>query len=94
MHRETVIEILSSSKTDTIITISIDGHVKFWKKVFSLINLLKNYKAHNGIIVGASLNFNHQLLVTIGIDKTAKIFDVLNYDLKQAVKLSFSPICC
>jgi len=30
----------------------------------------------------------------VGLDKTFKVFDVLNCDLKTAVKLNFSPGCC
>lgn len=37
MHRETVHNIIVSNKADMIITISIDGHIKFWRKVFHLV---------------------------------------------------------
>ena len=37
MHRDIVNNIIASSKVDYIITFSIDGHIKFWKKVFHLV---------------------------------------------------------
>lgn len=37
MHKDTVTNVIVSSKADMIITFSIDGHIKFWKKVFHLI---------------------------------------------------------
>jgi peptidylprolyl isomerase domain and WD repeat-containing protein 1 len=94
MHRETINNVISSPKTDFIITFSIDGHIKFWKKVFSLVEFSKNFKAHNGLITGASLSRNNDLLCSVGLDKTLKIFDVPNSDLLSAIKLSFVPSCC
>lgn len=94
MHRDSVNLVLSTSKTDYVITISIDGHIKFWKKAFNLVDFTKNYKAHTGLITGASLSRNSDLLCTVGLDRTLKIFDVLNCDLKLAIKLNFVPSCC
>lgn len=94
MHRETVNNIISTSKTDFVITLSTDGHVKFWKKIYNLVEFTKNFKAHNGLITGASLSKNHDLLCTVGLDKTLKIFDVPNSDLLTAIKLNFVPSCC
>jgi hypothetical protein len=37
MHRDIVNNIIVSNKADVIITFSIDGHIKFWKKVFLLV---------------------------------------------------------
>lgn len=94
MHRDIVNNILVSSKTDTIITFSIDGHIKFWKKVFHLVEFAKNFKAHNGLITCAALSKNHDSLCTAGFDKTLKIFDVLNCDLRNIIKLPFVPSAC
>ena len=94
MHKETVNNIFASSKSDFIITVSIDGHIKFWKKVFHLIEFTKNFKAHSGLITGVSLSKNHDLLCSVGLDKTLKIFDVLNCDLRMSIKLPFVPSSC
>ena len=58
MHKDVVNNILISSKRDLIITISIDGHVKFWEKVFQLVEFRKNFKAHNGLITGTAISKN------------------------------------
>ena len=42
--------VLASSKTDFIITASNDGHIKFWKKTFHLIEFVKHFRAHNGLL--------------------------------------------
>lgn len=94
MHRDTVNNIVVSTKTDMIITFSIDGHIKFWKKVFHLIEFVKNFKAHNSLITSAALSKNHDMLCTVGIDKTLKIFDVLNCDLRTIIRLPFTPSAC
>jgi peptidylprolyl isomerase domain and WD repeat-containing protein 1 len=94
MHRDIINNIIASNKQNLIITSSIDGHIKFWKKTFSLIEFIKNFKAHTGLITSISLNKNHDMLVSIGVDKTLKIFDVLNCDLRTVVKLNFSPSDC
>lgn len=94
MHRDIVNNILVSTKTDMIITFSIDGHIKFWKKVFHLVEFAKNFKAHNGFITCAALSKSHDWLCTVGIDKTLKIFDVMNCDLRSIIKLSFVPSTC
>lgn len=44
--------------------------------------------------MGMTLSKNHDLLVSVGIDKTLKIFDVLNCDLRTVIKLTFSPLDC
>ncbi len=94
MHRDVVTNIITSNKTDMIITFSVDGHIKFWRKVFHLIEFAKNFKAHSGLITCASLNKDHDSLCTVGIDKTLKVFDVLNCDLRTIVRLPFTPSAC
>ena len=37
MHKDIVSHIVVSPQNDIIITGSIDGHIKFWQKIFSLI---------------------------------------------------------
>ena len=88
MHKENLIIVLASSKSNYIITVSIDGHVKLWRKIFRLIDFAKHFRAHTGIVTCAALNINHDQLATVSpADKTVKIFDVLNTDLLHMVKL-------
>lgn len=94
MHKDVVNNVITSSNLDLIISFSIDGHVKFWRKVFHLVQYLKNFKAHSGLIVGAALSKSHESLCTVGVDKTLKIFDLLNIDLRVMIKLNFAPLTC
>ena len=94
MHREYINNIICTAKNEYIITFSIDGHIKFWKKVYHLIEFVKNFKAHSGHITGVSLSRNHDLMCTVSVDKTLKIFDIANCDLMTVVRLSFSPYAC
>ncbi|KAJ3220571.1 Peptidylprolyl isomerase domain and WD repeat containing protein 1 [Clydaea vesicula] len=50
MHRD-VVNFVTTTKTDFILTTSIDGHVKFWKKSEEGIEFVKHFKAHLGAIV-------------------------------------------
>ncbi len=94
MHKETINNVVASPKADFIITVSIDGHIKFWKKVFQVVEFAKNFKAHSGLITGVALSKNHDLFCSVGLDKTLKIFDVSNCDLRLCIKLSFVPSAC
>ncbi|KAG1838246.1 hypothetical protein C8R48DRAFT_838656 [Suillus tomentosus] len=58
------------TKTDFIITTSVDGHLKFWKKHW---------------------DEDGQLFASISEDGSAKVFDVLNFDM---IKLGFTPHAC
>lgn len=86
---------MCAPKTEFIITISVDGQLKFWAKSFHLIEFVKHYRAHRGIITSASLSFSQERLCTTSPeDQTLKIFDVLNTDLHNMVKLNFVPFQC
>ncbi len=39
-------------------------------------------------------NFNGTYLCTISNDKSLKIFDVVNFDMINMMKLDFSPLTC
>jgi peptidylprolyl isomerase domain and WD repeat-containing protein 1 len=49
MHRDIVTHVAVSA-TSYIITGSIDGHVKFWKKQPEGIEFVKHFRAHMGMI--------------------------------------------
>lgn len=94
MHKDAVSHVLVSPNNDLIITVSIDGHIKFWQKVFNLIGPIKTIKAHNGLVNGVCLSKNHELLASVGIDKMLRIFDVQACELKTGIKLNFASVCC
>lgn len=44
--------ILQATPTDFVITGSVDGHLKFWKKQETGIEFVKHYRAHLGAVDG------------------------------------------
>ncbi|KAK3089441.1 hypothetical protein FSP39_003617 [Pinctada imbricata] len=94
MHRDVVTH-LAVSKTDFIVTASCDGHVKFWKKAEEEgIEFVKHFRAHLGTIMDLGMSNNGEFCCTISDDKSAKIFDVVNFDMITMLKLSFVPLSC
>ncbi|GIL83353.1 hypothetical protein Vretimale_11294 [Volvox reticuliferus] len=92
MHRETVNNVAVTS-TDFVITTSIDGYLKFWKKQPRGIEFVKQYRAHVGAVDGLAVSWDGTLCMTLSRDRTVKIFDVLNFDLIVMLRLSFTPGC-
>ncbi|KAJ3502887.1 hypothetical protein NLJ89_g8684 [Agrocybe chaxingu] len=93
MHRDTV-NFNIMTKTEFLITTSIDGYVKLWKKQEEGIEFVKLYRAHVIPIVGVSASADGQLFATVSEDMTAKVFDVVNFDMINIIKLGFKPHSC
>ena len=93
MHRDTVTHCLVVPKSDTIITASSDGAVKFWKKgsVDGELAILRQYKAHAGHVHNLAVSHDGLWLATSGGDRSVKFFDILNYDMVHFKKLDFVP---
>lgn len=72
-------EILYFSRTEFVITGSVDGHVKFWKKMEESIEFVKHFRSHLGPIMDMTVNYNGSLLCTVSTDKSLKVFDVINF---------------
>ena len=66
-------------RTDFIITTSIDGHLKLWKKQDSGIEFVKHYRAHLTPVTAVSCSADGQLCATVSEDGNAKVFDVMNF---------------
>ncbi|KAG5673041.1 hypothetical protein PVAND_003119 [Polypedilum vanderplanki] len=92
MHRDNI-SFVVCTKTDFIITASCDGHVKFWKKTEDGIEFVKHFRAHLHPITSLSANAMGTLLCTSSTDKTVKIFDVVNFDMINMIKLDYTPSC-
>ncbi|KAI8127393.1 peptidylprolyl isomerase domain and WD repeat-containing protein 1 isoform X2 [Lucilia cuprina] len=92
MHRD-VITHLVVTKTDFVITASIDGHIKFWKKMEEGIEFVKHFRSHLMPINSLSANAGGTLLCSASADKCAKVFDVINFDMINIIKLGFIPGC-
>eukprot|EP00002_Diphylleia_rotans_P015694 TRINITY_DN303_c0_g4_i3.p1 TRINITY_DN303_c0_g4~~TRINITY_DN303_c0_g4_i3.p1 ORF type:complete len:126 (-),score=34.16 TRINITY_DN303_c0_g4_i3:107-484(-) len=52
MHRD-IVSHVAVTATDFIITGSIDGQVKFWKKMSEGVEFVKHYKSHLGTVESA-----------------------------------------
>ncbi|KAJ7212087.1 hypothetical protein GGX14DRAFT_621669 [Mycena pura] len=93
MHRD-VINFCLVTKTDFIITTSVDGHLKLWKKQDSGIEFVKHYRAHLTPVTAVSCSADGQLCATVSEDGNAKVFDVVNFDMINIIKLGYKPHCC
>ena len=68
-----------------------DGVLKMWKKVFSLIEYIKSFKAHSGKITSSKFSNDHNSFYTLSVyDQTIKIFDLNLYDIQKIIKLDRS----
>uniref|UniRef100_A0A1I7ZGK1 peptidylprolyl isomerase n=1 Tax=Steinernema glaseri TaxID=37863 RepID=A0A1I7ZGK1_9BILA len=92
MHRDTLSHVLATS-THFIITASIDGHLKFWKKKHAEgIEFVKHFRCHSHKFADVKANHNGTLLATICTeDRSAKIFDVTNFDMINMLRFDFAP---
>ncbi|XP_075167285.1 peptidylprolyl isomerase domain and WD repeat-containing protein 1 [Haematobia irritans] len=90
MHRD-IITHLVVTKTDFIVTGSIDGHIKFWKKMEEGIEFVKHFRSHLMPIHSLTTNAGGTLLCSASADKCAKIFDVINFDMINIIKLGYIP---
>ena len=81
MHRDQLAFVNVTPHTDFLLTSSVDGVVKFWKKTVADVESVKEFKAHQGEIKSVSVSQDGRSFATAGSDKTIKIFDVVNFDL-------------
>ena len=81
MHKDQLSFVTVTPFTDFLVTSSIDGVVKFWKKVVGDVESVKEFKAHTGEIKGVSVSQDGRSFATAGGDKTIKIFDVITFGL-------------
>lgn len=90
MHRDTVTHVVATP-TDFVITGSVDGHLKFWKKQETGIEFVKHYRAHLGAVDGLAASHDGSLCVSISRDRTVKVFDVVGFDMIMMMKLTYTP---
>ncbi|OTA89703.1 hypothetical protein M434DRAFT_398419 [Hypoxylon sp. CO27-5] len=90
MHKEQL-SFVNMTRSEFLITTSIDGVVKFWKKVAEGIEFVKEFKAHQGEVRSVSASQDGRSFATAGADKTIKIFDVITFDLLAMLPLEYAP---
>lgn len=91
MHKEQLAFCTFTPHTDFLVTSSVDGFVKFWKKVSGGIEFVKEFKAHNGEIKGVTVSADGRSFATVGDDNTVKIFDVVIFDLLAMLEPEVPP---
>lgn len=79
MHRDSVNFVTLTPFSNFLITTSIDGHVKFWKKMEFGIEFVKHYRAHLSVVVGCNVSADGAFFATIAGDGSVKVFDVVNF---------------
>ena len=82
MHKDQLSFVTITPHTDFLITSSIDGVVKFWKKMAEGVEFVKEFRAHSGEIRGVSVSSDGRSFATTGEDKTVKIFDVVTFGME------------
>lgn len=87
MHRSPINFVSVTPHTDFLITTSVDGHVKFWKKQELGIEFVKHYRAHIGVVTATATSADGSLFASAGSDGTIKVFDVFNFDLINILNL-------
>eukprot|EP00004_Rigifila_ramosa_P025398 TRINITY_DN7596_c0_g1_i1.p1 TRINITY_DN7596_c0_g1~~TRINITY_DN7596_c0_g1_i1.p1 ORF type:complete len:597 (+),score=169.54 TRINITY_DN7596_c0_g1_i1:179-1792(+) len=80
--------------TDFLITASVDGQLKFWKKQPAGIEFVKHFRSHLGPITGLCVSADGLWLCTASTDKSIKFYDVINFDMVCMMKLDFIPSSC
>ncbi|EOD48288.1 putative peptidyl-prolyl cis-trans isomerase cype protein [Neofusicoccum parvum UCRNP2] len=93
MHKEQLCFSTFTPYTDFLITSSIDGVVKFWKKTRDGVEFVKEFRAHNGEVKAVSVSADGRSFASAGADNTVKIFDVITFDLLAMVTLEALPKC-
>jgi peptidylprolyl isomerase domain and WD repeat-containing protein 1 len=73
-----------SSRTEFLVTTSVDGHLKLWKKQETGIEFVKHYRAHLAPVIAVSASADGQLFASVSEDGTAKVFDVVNFGMSSA----------
>eukprot|EP00066_Takifugu_rubripes_P003104 XP_003965443.1 PREDICTED: peptidylprolyl isomerase domain and WD repeat-containing protein 1 [Takifugu rubripes] len=94
MHRDVITHIVCT-KTDFVITASQDGHLKFWKKnEHEGIEFVKHFRSHLGVLESIAVSSEGALFCSVGDDQAMKVFDVVNFDMINMLKLGFHPGKC
>lgn len=82
MHKDQLSFVTMTPYTDFLITSSVDGFVKFWKKMADGVEFVKEFRAHpNDTLRSVSVSADGRSFATVGSDKTIKIFDVITFGM-------------
>lgn len=81
----------ADGRTGYLITTSIDGHLKIWKKQDSGIEFVKHFRTSLSSVVGLAASDDGKLCATISANGEGRVFDVVNFDMINILKFGFTP---
>ena len=87
MHKDQLSFVTISPATDFLITSSLDGVIKFWKKIAVGIESVKEFRAHSGEIRDISVSQDGRSFASAGTDKTIKIFDIITFGTSLGIEI-------
>eukprot|EP01060_Flectonema_neradi_P038831 TRINITY_DN8282_c0_g1_i1.p1 TRINITY_DN8282_c0_g1~~TRINITY_DN8282_c0_g1_i1.p1 ORF type:complete len:638 (+),score=94.63 TRINITY_DN8282_c0_g1_i1:64-1977(+) len=89
MHKDTITQVEVIHQNQFIITCSVDGVLKFWKKAPQGILAIRTFKPHMGLFT-ASVAYDGQFMATkISTDRKIKIFEIQACDIIGVLELKF-----
>ncbi|CAM9800719.1 unnamed protein product [Pylaiella littoralis] len=92
MHRDVVTHaVMTPCGTDFLVTASLDGHIKFWKKMPEGVEFVKHYHSHLEPIHDLAVSKDGQRLCTTSADKSIKFYDVVSFDMSHMIALKYTP---
>ena len=91
MHRDQLAFVTITPFTDFLVTSSVDGVVKFWKKAPGDVESVKEFRAHTGEMRSVSVSQDGKSFATASVDKTVKIFDIVTFDLLSILQFERTP---
>jgi peptidylprolyl isomerase domain and WD repeat-containing protein 1 len=74
------------SRTGFLLTTSVDGHLKLWKKQEAGIEFVKHYRASLKAIVGVAASDDGSVFATISEGGEGRVFDVVNFGMSSQTK--------
>lgn len=95
-HRGIVDKVVSCRQIGVVISASVDGHVKLWKKMAEGIEFVKAYHAHVGPIGCLTVSLDGTFGASCGsADLAIKVYDCKALDMVRILRLKdFRPRCC
>jgi peptidylprolyl isomerase domain and WD repeat-containing protein 1 len=91
MHRESLTHAVWTPRSEYLVTASVEGVVKFWKKALAGVEFVKLFRAHLGALTALTASADGARLASVGEDRTVKLFDVVGFDLASIAALAFAP---
>jgi peptidylprolyl isomerase domain and WD repeat-containing protein 1 len=73
----------SHFRTGFVITTSVDGHLKLWKKQEVGIEFVKHYRTSLKAIVGMAASDEGTMVATISEGGEGRVFDVVNFGMSS-----------